>query len=195
MHGLKCGAFWCSGAPWFHCWPVGAPQAGFWALERTPVAAGSHHVVWCDVLGSSCMLPALHLEFVISPRIPGFFYWEMVLGVYSLALRGAHYLPLFEWAVVCSRPLDYSIPVSPVLHYLPEFACSSWGSPGKNTGVVCHSLLQWTMFHQSSTLWPICLRWPFVTWLIASFSYPSPFATTRQWSMKEIVDNGNFHIS
>ena len=62
----------------------------------------------------------------------------MVLGVYSLALRGACYLPLFEWAIVCSRhllflfscqlrptlcdPLDDSRPGSPVLHYLLEFA-------------------------------------------------------------------------
>ena len=28
--------------------------------------------------------------------------------------------------------------------------CSSWGPQGKNTEVVCHSLLQWTMFCQNS---------------------------------------------
>ena len=29
-------------------------------------------------------------------------------------------------------------------------SCCSWGSQGKNTGVVCHSLFQWTMFCQNS---------------------------------------------
>ena len=37
---------------------------------------------------------------------------------------------------------------------------------GKNTGVVCHSVLQWTMFCQNSTPWPIPLGWPYSTWLI-----------------------------
>ena len=38
---------------------------------------------------------------------------------------------------------------------------SSWDSQGKNTEVVCHSLLQWTTFCQNSPLWPIHLGWPY----------------------------------
>ena len=57
------------------------------------------------------------------------------------------------------------------------------GSQGKNTGVVCYSLLHWTRFCQNSSLWPICLTWPSTAWLIASLSYANPF-TTRLWSMK-----------
>ena len=38
----------------------------------------------------------------------------------------------------------------------------SWGSQGKNTEVVCHSLLQGTMFSQNSPPWHIHLGWP--TW-------------------------------
>ena len=41
----------------------------------------------------------------------------------------------------------------------------SWGSQGKNTEVVCHSLLQWTTFCQNSSPWPICLGWPYMAWL------------------------------
>ena len=39
-------------------------------------------------------------------------------------------------------------------NYTPLFAFSycSWGSRGKNTGVVCHSLLQWTTFFQNPSL-------------------------------------------
>ena len=37
------------------------------------------------------------------------------------------------------------------------FSYCSWGSCGKNTEVGCHSLLQWTMFCQNSTM--TCLSW------------------------------------
>jgi len=45
----------------------------------------------------------------------------------------------------------------------------SWGSQGKNTEVVCHSLLQWTTFCQNSPPWPVHLGWPYMAWLIVSF--------------------------
>ena len=49
--------------------------------------------------------------------------------------------------------------------YLFAFSYCSWGSQGKNTEVVCHSLLQWTTFCQNSPPWPIHLGWPHTTWL------------------------------
>ena len=39
------------------------------------------------------------------------------------------------------------------------------GSQGKNTEVVCHSLLQRTTFFQTTPPWPVCLAWPLTTWL------------------------------
>ena len=75
----------------------------------------------------------------------------------------------------CSWYLPY-----PFFYYLYH----SWDSRGKNTEMVCHSLLQWTTFCQNSLLWPIRLGWPYMSWLIASLSYPSPFAMTRLWSIK-----------
>ena len=48
------------------------------------------------------------------------------------------------------------------------FSYCSWGSQGKNTEVVCHSLLQWTTFCQTSPPWPDPLGWPRMAWL--SFS-------------------------
>ena len=47
-------------------------------------------------------------------------------------------------------------------HCLPSYC--SWGSQGKNTEVVCHSLLQWTTFCQNSPPWPVCLGWPYTGW-------------------------------
>ena len=41
----------------------------------------------------------------------------------------------------------------------------TWGSQGKNTEVVCHSLLQWTTFCQTSPPWPSCFGWPHMAWL------------------------------
>ena len=35
------------------------------------------------------------------------------------------------------------------------------GSQGKNTEVICHSLLQWTTFCQNSPPWPVHLGWPY----------------------------------
>ena len=45
------------------------------------------------------------------------------------------------------------------------FSYCSWGSQGKNTEVVCQSLLQWTTFCQTSAPWPIRLGWPHTAWL------------------------------
>ena len=51
------------------------------------------------------------------------------------------------------------------MSYLFAFSCCSWGSQGKNTEVVCHSLLQKTTFCQTSSQRPTHLGWP----LIAKF--------------------------
>ena len=39
------------------------------------------------------------------------------------------------------------------------------GSQGKNTEMLCHSLLQQTTFCQNSPWWPVHLGWPYVAWL------------------------------
>ena len=48
---------------------------------------------------------------------------------------------------------------------LYSFSCCSWGSQGNNTKVVCHALLQWTTFCQTSPPWPIHPGWPHTAWL------------------------------
>ena len=50
-----------------------------------------------------------------------------------------------------------------VCHF--AFSCCSRGSQGKNTEVVCRSLLQWTTFCQTSPPWPVRLGWPHTPWL------------------------------
>ena len=61
------------------------------------------------------------------------------------------------------------------------FSYCSWGSQGKNTEVVCHSLLQWAMFCQNSPPWPICLGWPYMAWLTVSLSKTRPSSMWSDW--------------
>ena len=69
------------------------------------------------------------------------------------------------------------------------FSYSSWASHGKYSGVGLPFPLQWITVYQNSPLWPVHLRWPYTAQLIASLSYPSPFAPIRQWSMKGFMDH------
>ena len=55
--------------------------------------------------------------------------------------------------------------VSLSVSYHFAFSYCSWGSQGKNTEVVCHSLLQWTTLCQTSPPWPSRLGWPHRAWL------------------------------
>ena len=59
--------------------------------------------------------------------------------------------------------MTWGVPLS--VSYHVGFSCCSWGSQGKNTDVICHSLLQWTTFCQTSPPWPVCLGWPHMAWL------------------------------
>ena len=70
-----------------------------------------------------------------------------------------HWSPVAYWA-----PTDLGVHLS--VSYLFAFSYCSWGSQGKNTEVVCHSLLQWTMFCQNSPPWPVHLGWPYRTLFI-----------------------------
>ena len=69
-----------------------------------------------------------------------------------------HWSPVTYWA-----PTDLGVHLS--VSYLFAFSYCSLGSQGKNTEVVCHSLLQWTMFCQNSPPWPIHLGWTYKVWL------------------------------
>ena len=86
------------------------------------------------------------------------------------------FLELFlHWSpVVCWTPTDLGSLFS--VSYLFAFSYCLWGSQGRNTEVVCHSLIQWTTFCQNSPPWPICLGWLHRAWL-------SFIELTRLWSM------------
>ena len=71
---------------------------------------------------------------------------------------------LLHWSPVAyGHLLTWGVPLSVSSHF--AFSYCSWGSQGKNTEVVCHSLLQWTTFCQTSPPWPDRLGWPHRAWL------------------------------
>ena len=89
----------------------------------------------------------------------------------------------FCFGSICLFFLELFLHWSPVAYWTPtDLGSSSFsvlsfclfllfmGSQGKNTEVVCHSLLQWTTFCQTSLPWPVRLGWPYMAWLIVSLS-------------------------
>ena len=89
----------------------------------------------------------------------------------------------FCFGSVSSFFLELVIHWSPVAYWAPtDLGSSSFsvlsfclsilfmGSQGKNTEVVCHSLLQWTTSCQNSPPWPISHGWPYMAWLRVSLS-------------------------
>ena len=154
-----------------------------------------------------CQLLLNHIQFILihGPNIPGtYVILFFTASDYTFTTSHIHNWESFPlWSscfiflellviALCSSPVAYWIP-SHLESYLPvsylsAFSYSSWcSSHNKNNGVVCHFLLWQTIFCHNSSLWPIHLGWPCMTWLIASLSYASRFTMTRLWSMKMSV--------
>ena len=64
------------------------------------------------------------------------------------------------------------------------------GSQGKNTEVVCHSLLQKTTFCQNSPPYPVHLGWPYTAWLIISLNQTRLLS---MWSVWLVFCDCGFH--
>ena len=69
-----------------------------------------------------------------------------------------HWSPVAYWA-----PTDLGSSPFSILSFC--FSYCSWGSQGRNTEVVCHSLLQWTIICQISPPWPAHSGCPHMAWL------------------------------
>ena len=90
--------------------------------------------------------PQLGVVFALAPSLHSF--WSY----FSTDLQ-EHIGHLQTWGVHLS------------VSYCFAFSYCSWGSQGKNSEVVCHSLLQWITFCQISPPWPVHLGWPHTAWL------------------------------
>ena len=74
-----------------------------------------------------------------------------------------YWSPIAYWA-----PTDLWSSSFSVLSF--AFSYCSWGSKGRYTELVCHSLFQWTTFCQNFPPWPVHLGWPYTAWLIVLLS-------------------------
>ena len=151
------------------CSPWGHRVGHDWVTAQVPTIPGSYAMLSFTALDLSRHIHS----WSPFPLWPG---WCALSGALS------SFPPLFS-----SSTLDTFQPgvahLSVSIFFFFATVYSSWGSHGKYTWVVCHSLLWWITFCQNSPLWPACLWWPCMAWLIASLSYTSPFAT-RQWIME-----------
>ena len=111
-------------------------------------------------------------------------------GCFHFGSVSSFFLELF----LHSYPVAYWAPTnlgsSSSLSCLFAFSYCSWGSQGKNTEVVCHSLFQWTTSCQNSLPWPVCLGWPYTAWLIVSMSWKSLWS---MWSVWLVFCDYGFH--
>ena len=167
-------------------------------------------VIWINFAHFSSLIPkmlmfSLHLllnqaQFTLihGPNITGSYALLFFIALdFTFPTRHIHFGPAASFFLellvtgICSSPAAYwtssNLGGSSFSVMCFAFSYCSWGSHGKSTGVGCHFLLQQTMFCQNSPLWPICLGWPGMAWLIASLSDTSPFAMARLWSMMKIT--------
>ena len=116
-------------------------------------------------------------------------------------LSGAlsNYPPLFLTSKLDTFwPEGAHCPVS----YLIAFSYCSWVFPGKNTGVDSHFPLQWTMFSQNSSLWPIHLGG--LVWHGSQLHWDmhallpwqdcDPWRESKFWCYKELPCTGTWNV-
>ena len=130
---------------------------------------------WCSVLSTPAWPCPIYLD--SGPNLLGSYETLFFTALdFTFTTRHIHNGALFlRWpsqfilsgAIVialCSSPVAYWThsdlrgSFSGVISFC--FFILLWGSRGKNTGVVCHSLFQWTMFCQNSSLWTSVLADP-----------------------------------
>ena len=84
--------------------------------------------------------------------------------------------------------MTWGVPLSVSYHF--AFSYCSWGSQGKNTEVVCHSLLQWTTFCQTSPPWVDGQHWNQTDYILCSQRWRSSIQSTKT---RQGADCGSDH--
>ena len=143
-------------------------------IPRPIKAAGGHQT--CPFLGEQPLYPLSVVGLPFGLRLP-----KMAQKVQPRPSRAFYKWPDCLWPLVLPSVQYFLF----FFFYHFTFSCCSWDSWGKNTGVICRSLLQWAVFCQNSSLWPVCLTWSCREWFLSSLSYLSPFALTGLWFVKD----------
>jgi len=148
------------------------------AVQQILKSLLQHHsskasILWC----SAFFMIQLSHPYMTTGKIIALTRWTFVSKVTSLLINMMSrlviaFLPRSKCLLISWRQSPSAVILEP--KKMKSVTCQ-----GKNTEVVCYSLLQWTTLCQNSSLCPICLGWPCMAWLMASLNYASPFATTR----------------
>ena len=94
--------------------------------------------------------------------------WVLFILWLSLFILSGAVSPMMSSSILGTYwPGEIHLSVS----HLFTFSHCLWGSQGKNTEVVCHSLFQGATLCQNSPPWPIHFGRPCMAWLIVSLSY------------------------
>ena len=110
-----------------------------------------------NILGSCAILFFTALDFTfISSHIHHCTFFSLWLFLFILSEIFLQSSPVAYWALTPTWEVHL------LMSYLFAISYCSWSSQGKNTEVVCHSLLLWTMFCQNAPPWPIHFGWPYV---------------------------------
>ena len=167
---------WLFATPWTAARQASLSFTISWSLLKlmsTELVMPSNHLILClPLLLLPSSFPSIR---VFSTESAFLIMWPRYLDLFL------HSSPVAYWTSFDLGGVHLLMP------YLFAFLYYSWDSPGRNTGVGCHFLIQWTTFCQNSPPWPIHLGSPCRAWLITSLSYASPFAMTDVWSMKGLL--------
>ena len=117
------------------------------------------HFQYAWFMDLTCQVPMQyfslqHQTLHLSPVISTTGYWFCFGSIPSFFLEWFHHWsPLAYWA-----PTDLGSSSFSVLHVCLFIVFM--GFSRQEYEVVCHSLIQWTTFCQTSPPWPVCLGWP-----------------------------------
>ena len=128
-------------------------------------------MIWATVSSLSCFCwlyrasPSLAAKYIINLILVLTTWWCPCAESSLVLLEEGVCCDQFSWqnsirlwpASFCTP--RQNLPVTPDVSRLLTFAFQS-----PDTEVICHSLLQWTTFCQTSPPWPIHLGWPHMAW-------------------------------
>ena len=139
-----------------HCFCFDSTSSPFLELffHSSPVACVCVCVLSCSIMSQLFAIPCnvghqapLSLEFSRQGNEVGSH--SLLQGIFptqglNLGLQHCRQIP-YKWRLPVAywTPTDLGVYLS--VSYLFAFSYCSWGSQGKNTEVVCHCLLQWTI--------------------------------------------------
>ena len=117
------------------------------ALIHGPNIPGSYAVLLFTASDLACVTSHIHSWVVF------------LLWLHPFLLSGVISLLISSSILGTYRP--GGVPPSVSFHFAFQYPFILFmGFTDKNTEVVCHSLLQWITFCQTSPPWPACLGWP-----------------------------------